>query len=59
MKKSYHSNAVPVDDAMITRPIDFEGAMLPDCACAGVAKIILPARGDSVRGKSRNSPRRF
>src|ERR687889_2230856 len=34
MKKSYHSNAVPADDAMITRAIDHG---LCGCCCAALA----------------------
>src|SRR5947209_2213326 len=38
MKKSYHSNAVPVDDAAITRAID----QVRCCGCSAVVAICAP-----------------
>src|SRR5207248_6502669 len=38
MKKSYHSNAVPVDDAAITRAID----QVRCCGCSAIVAICAP-----------------
>jgi hypothetical protein len=39
MKKSYHSNAVPADEAMITRAI---GQGVWWCDCAALAILLSP-----------------
>ena len=43
MKKSYHSNAVPADDAMMTRAID-QGL------CCGCSAIVAISYSPSVKG---------
>ena len=55
MKKSYHSNAVPADDATMTRAIDVDAAA--PFACTAVAAAVtaaLPAPGDSDSAAPRN-----
>ena len=44
MKKSYHSNAVPADDAMMTRAID-QGLR---CCCSAMLAMILSPRGRGI-----------
>ena len=58
MKKSYHSNAVPADEAVTTRAIDHGLAEVSDCIASSPWRQGIAPRGGGARGVAKAVLRR-